>query len=329
MARPTTALTTLRPDLGEYVEFNLPADRDGYIGHLVLPHLPVDRQAGTYPVIPKEELLTRRPDMKRAAGSGFNRTTMRFDAKTYSTQQYGIEELVDKRQREMYADYLDAEKYASMRSMHNTLKEAEYRVAEAVFNATTYTGAALTTAVSIPWSTHATATPLDDIEAAFAKVWDGTGLLPNALIVSWKLFRHLRLCAQVVDKIASSGAGSSVEPGKITAAQLATVFALKQVIVAGGTGNVATTVDGFTPATIWDSTKAMVARIPETRDVFEPGLGRTFQWNEGSNGNGEARLLVEMYEEPQTRGNVYRVLHDVEEKLIYPECGHLLTAVDV
>ena len=51
-----------------------------------------------------------------------------------------------------------------------------------------------------------------------------------------------------------------------------------------------------------------------------PAIGRTFLWTEDSPTN----MVVESYEENQTRSTVVRVRHNVDEKRIDPYFGFLL-----
>ena len=58
MPNPSEALATQRPDLAQSLEeFDLEADRAGFIGLDILPVFEVDVQAGNFGIIPLEQLL--------------------------------------------------------------------------------------------------------------------------------------------------------------------------------------------------------------------------------------------------------------------------------
>jgi hypothetical protein len=322
MPSPSAALATQRPDLASsFEEFSLEANREGFIGTDVLTVINVAKQAGTFGIIPVEQLL-QHPETLRAPGSNYNRMRWKFETSTYATEEHGIEEPVDDRESAMYMDYFDAEVMASRRAFHAVLVAQEIRIATAVFNATTWTGAALTTAITNEWDDATNATPFADVEAAVQAVYEGTGLWPNALIMNYKVFRNLRLTAQVVDRVKYQGFVDA-RPGNITAEALGQAFDLR-IIIAGGTKNTAKEGQAASTASIWDDEYAMVARVATSEDPREPCIGRVFHWAEDGSSIGGT---VESYRDEQVRGDVVRVRHDVDELIIYPGAGHLLSNV--
>jgi hypothetical protein len=325
MPSPSSSLATLRPDLASFLEFDLESERAGFIASQVLPVVDVASQAGNFGKIPLEELLQQR-DTLRAPGSGYSRGKFTFLPATYVALENGTEEVVDDREAKMYAEYFDAEQVSTMRAFSFVLRNAEQRVADLLFNATTWAGPALTTSVGNEWDkNHVTdATPIADVEAAVQKVYDGSGLWPNALIINRKVFRALRNIDEIVERINSEGAGNASKPSDITAAMLAQVFDLKYVIVAGSSKNTANEGQAATPGQIWSDEYAMVAKIAESNDMKEPCLGRTFHWAEDGSSIGGT---VESYREEAVRGEVIRVRHDTAELVLYKEAAHLLSNI--
>jgi len=328
MGAPTTALGTLRPEIAaSFEEFGLEEDRRNFIGTRVAPVTEVMESGGAFGRIPIEQLLEN-PDVARAPGTGYHRGKWKFEPDTYVTQEYGHEEPVDRNTAKKYRNYFDAELIASKRAMDIVLRAAEVRWAAKIFNTTTWNGASLTTNISVPWSTIASAVPIADVEAAVNKVYDNSGVWPNTLILTKKAFRYLRRCDQIISLIKYSGNHNPTASG-ITADVLAEVFDLEQVIVAGGTKNTAGKGPGIaaTPASLWDATKAMVCYVApsgEMSDLSRPTLARTFHWDEDGSLIGGA---FESYEDPAIRGQWYRCRHQVGEKIMYKELGHLLTNV--
>jgi hypothetical protein len=327
MPNPSQSLATLRPDLaGGLIEFDLAMDRMGFIGLRIFPVIESGLQAGSFGRIPIEQLLQTR-DTRRAPGSGYSRSDFKFTPDSFATQENGAEEPLDDRQQAMYASYFDFERIKTQRAFDAVLRNHEIRVAAKVFNTSTWTGEALTTALSTPWSNHDDATPIDDIEAAKLKIWNGSGLWPNTLTINKLVFNHLRQCAQIKDAITSGGAGNAAKLSDITAAMLAQVFDVEEILVAGSPKNTAN--EGATAPTIapiWSSTYAMLASVARSQDLEEPCIGRTIHWGEDGSQIGGT---VETYRDESIRGNVVRVRHDTDEKVLYPEAGHLLSAVAV
>lgn len=326
MPTPNEALSTLRPDLGgSFEDFDLEMDRLGFIGYKVLPVMEVQRSAGTFGRIPLAQLL-KNANVARHSRSGYPRGDWEFEQETFATKEYGFEEPVDNRDSALYADFFDAEMVSAEIARDTVLREAEKRVAAMIFNTSTWTGATLTTAIAAgkEWSNAANATPLDDVEAAIIKVYTLTGMWPNSLILARTTFRNLRNCDQVIDRIASSGAGSPTKASDITTQMLAQVFDLDNILVAGSSRNSANEGQAAVPVQIWNDDLAMVARLATTNNIKEPCVGRAFHWGQDGSTIGGT---METYDDPQLRGEVVRCRHDVDEKVISASFGHLLTNV--
>lgn len=322
MPSPSAALATQRPDLATFEEFDLEMQKRGFIAQRVLPVVDVASQSGSFGKITIESLLQNR-QTERASGGGYNRTNWKFTKQTYATEEHGIEEPVDQREAAAYAEYFDAELMASKRAGEVVLRNQEQRAASLVFNATTWTGASLTTGITHEWDDYANAVPLTDVEAAVQKVYDNTGIWPNALVINRKVFRNLRMCASILAQFKSQGF-VDVRASKITEQMLATIFDLDHIIVAGSSKNSANEGQSASISPIWSGEYAMVCRVAETQDMKEPCIGRIFHWGEDGS---EIMGHVEQYYEEQSRSDIYRMRHDVDEVILYPEMGHMLSNI--
>jgi hypothetical protein len=323
MPSPSSSLATLRPDLATFLEFDLESENAGFVASKVFPVVDVMSQAGNFGKIPLEQLLQQRETL-RASGAGYARGQFKFATATYACKEHGAEEPVDDREAKMYAEYFDAEQIATMRAFSAVLRNAEQRVASAIFNATTWTGSTLTTAITHEWDDAANATPATDVEAAVQQIYDNSGLWANALVINRKVFRNLRNCASVIDRINSAGAGSPSKASDVTEAMLAAIFDLEHIIVAGSSKNGAKEGQAASPSQIWSDEYAMVCRISTSVDMRDPCIGRTFHWAEDGSSIGGT---VETYRDETVRGDVVRVRHDVDEIVLYTEAGHLLSNV--
>ncbi len=323
MASPSSSLATLRPDLATFLEFDLESEKEGYIATEVFPMIDVASMSGTFGKIPIEQLLQQR-DTRRASGAGYARGNFTFTTATYACEEHGAEEPIDDREAEAYAEYFDAEQINTLRAFSAVLRNAEQRVSDAVFNATTWNGAALTTGITNEWDDAANAVPATDVEAAVQKIYDNSGLWANALVINRKVFRNLRNCASIIDRINSAGAGSPSKASDVTVEMLKAVFDLDHIIVAGTSKNTAKEGQAATPTQIWSSEYAMVCKVATSVDMREPCIGRCFHWSaDGSSIGG----TVETYRDEPVRANIVRVRHDVDEIVLYPEAGHLLSNI--
>lgn len=319
MPSPSSSLATQRPDLAASIDaFDLMMDAEGFVGQRVMPVVDVQSSAGSFGKIPLDQLLQNR-ETRRSPGAGYNRGQFKFTPATYSTEEHGVEEPVDDREAQMYRNYFDAEVISTMRAQRAIVENQEKRVAALVFNASTYTP----TSITNEWDDYANATPITDVESKVQAIYAASGLWPNAMVINRKVFRNLRNCAQVIDRLKYQGF-VDVRAENISAQALAALFDIPNVLVAGGTKNAANEGAATSISQIWSDEYCWLGRIATTQDVREPCVGRIFHWSaDGS----EARGLVETYREEQTRSNIVRVRHDVDEVEILTACGGLLSNI--
>jgi len=319
MPSPTSALATQRPDLAESMqEFELAMDSAGFIGHRVLRATQVASQAGSFGKIPIEQLLQNR-DTARAPGSGYSRGNFTFEPATYATEEHGAEEPIDDREAKMYANYFDAEVISTARAHRAVIENQEKRIAAMIFNATTYTA----TTITNEWDDIANAVPITDVEAKIQALYIASGLWPNAMVITNQVFRNLRNCAQIVERVKYQGF-QDARAGNISVQAVAEALAIDNLIVAGGTKNTAEEGQTAVPAAIWSNEYAWIGRIATGDDFREPCVGRTFHWSgDGSMEDG----LVETYRDETVRSDIVRVRHDVDEVELHTACNGLFENV--
>lgn len=320
MPNPSAALTTLRPDLGaSLMELDLAMARQGFIGYQLMRPLVVSVQSGTFGRVPLEELLRDRP-LNRAPGSRYNRDEWRFTEDSFATQERGLEGVLDDREVAMHQNFFSAEAITTERTRDQVLRAAEKRVADLLTATATFVDAAAGTA----WTTVATADPLLNVDTRVQAIRAATGLTPNAIVIPYKAWRALRRTTQFKDFVASSGAGESNLIGRITRQQIAEFFDIENVFIGDGQRNTAKQGQTAVLGEIWDATIVAVGRIATTDDIREPCVGRTFDWRADG---GMVEGTVESYRDETVRGEAIRVRHDVQEKLLVPECWELITGV--
>lgn len=323
MPAPRVALNGFRPDLGTMFQFDDLMNRNGFIGHMVAPVFEAAEQAGSYGLIPLKQLL-QEPETGRNSRGDYNRIDFTFEDTVYATKENGLEIPIDDRKARIHRDFFDFEVVCMATILDAVLRKAEKRIADLIFNATTFTSQTTSVGVGLEWDDFVNSTPINDVETAVRAVWTRTGMWPNALIINRHVFRNLRQCDQITAVIASSGAGSSIETGKITAAQLASVFDLPKIIIAGSARDSAKEGQTVSVANVWSNEYAMVARVAETNNIEEPCLARTIHWGEDGSTIGGTQ---ETYYNDPSRGSIARVRHETQEKIMYTEMGQLLDNV--
>lgn len=316
---PSSSLATLRPDLaGSLMEFDLQANMNDMVALQIAPVLEVDRQMGNFGRIPIEELLKTRDDL-RAAGAGYNRGNGTFQPDSYSCTEHGLEEAVDDREAEMYADYFDAELIAAMRARHGILQNLETRViASALANAVAYSGGALPAV----WSDPANSTPITDITNGMAQLYAQIGRTRACLAISWARYNVLRNSTQIIDRVKYSGL-VNVTRDNITPQAIAQALDVEELIVGRAVYNTAnegaaTKAGTATLAGLWTANKALLFVKAKSMDIREPCFMRTIHW--GLDGS-QIGAAVESYRDEHVRGNVVRCRMDETEKVLYPQAA--------
>lgn len=312
--RPASGSAIIRPDLGKVMMEFVEGPTMGYVGLEVMPIYPVAEQSAGFPVIPKEALL-KIGDTKRAPRGAYNRADYEYEVGKYSTSEHGREEPVDDSERKMLDRRAPglADRVAVKRAWGHIMRSAEYRIASKIFNASNFTA----NAVSNEWDDATNATPIDDVEAGKLSFRSACGMLPDALIIAFSTFSDLKQCDQVVNRLKYTFPG--IDINRMNSAQLAAVFDVPRVLVAGSVYDSAKKGQTASIADIWSNEYAALVKIGSGDDIAEPCIGRTFLWTEDSPQN----PIVEQYREEQIRSDVYRVRHHVDECLIksYDDTG--------
>ena len=292
----------------------------GYIGLQALPIMPVPRQAATFSKVTREGLL-RREDVKRSKRGAYNRGTYETEDDTYACEEYGHEQPLDDSERAFYANDFDAEFWAAQVAYHRVIREHEIRTAALLFNATTWTGASLTTAVGTEWST-VSSDILGDVTAAKEKVRVLTGMQPNGLIVSQKVYNNMRRNTALIDAVKYTHLASD----EIVRTAIADYLGVDSVLVGKAVYNSVSEGGTYTGADVWSAEYAMVAILGRPgAQLVTPCVGRTMVWEQDTPAT--AGIVTEEYREEATRSWIYRVRQNVDEKVFDPSFAHLLSNI--
>lgn len=289
------------------------------IAHLVSPILPTAEQAGTYPAITRESIL-QTPDAKRGPGGTYNRVDFESEDKSYSTEDLGLEGKLPDDRRKFFASDFDAEMITTDGIRGLLMLAREIRLAAQIFNTSTWTGASLYTDVSsaAPWATISSDV-LGTIVAAKAKVRALTGIQPDTLVIGPtnrdNLVKNTALRSAL-------GANAQITEAAMLAA-LPAIIGLRKIFVSSAVKNAAVEGQTFSGSDVWAG-YAMVCKTPDNpMNLNEPAVARTLLWTADS----PEDPVVESYREEQTRSDVFRVRHNVDEVVVDASFGHLLKTV--
>ncbi len=287
-----------------------------FIGRDILAPLPVAEQAASFSRLTAESMLSS-ADVNRAPRGGYNRVEFGATDDEYSTKEYGLEGVVDDRERKIYQSDFDHE-MATLQQVGLRIKRAqEIRIAAAVFNTTTWTGTPLYTDVSsAPWDT-ANSAVIKPVTNAIEKVRQNSGLKANALVLAKSQLDNLLSNDEIIARFP----GAPLVTRAMLEAALGPIFGLERLIVGGAVKNTAKEGQAKSLSDIWTDDYAMICVVANSGDpINTPCIGRSIRWEPES----AEDLVVEQYREEQSRGDVVRARHDVDEKIMLVEAGHLL-----
>lgn len=319
MPHPTASTAINRPDLGLVaMEYFLDSSQGGFVAQMVLPVFQTPVATGKYPVIPKEEFL-KLVETRRASRAAFARGDWRFKDAQFACEERGFEEPIDDRERKLYEGLyagLDVEQITTMIATDQMLRAYEKRVADLVINEASFTPHT----AAAEWTDKDSADPRADVQAGIEAMEGATGLSPNALIMTKKIFRRVEECAAYIDHLKYTRAVLTESlPARVQL--MAQYLDVDRVLLTNAIYNTSKNPDNFTTESIWPDNYAMLARLAtQPRNLKEPCLGRTFLWT----GNTPDMLTTEIYREEQTMSDIIRVRHDTDERFVLEACGYLL-----
>jgi len=316
MPQPSSAIP--RPDLGVVAHEYEPGGGMGdFIALQVLPDFPIATIEAYYPQMKRETMLKLRQTARAPRGK-YNRAEWDFDWSTVTCKENGWEEVEDDVQAKRYRTIFDYESALAMVCKSVILRRREKRVADAVFNTSTWTPVSLTN----EWDDADNATPIDDINTGKKAIRDATGLEPDTLIVAYSTSLDLGRCAQVVDQIKYSFPG--VMPGTVKPNMLAQIFQLERVLVGKGVYDSADLGQDASITDLWSNEYAMLCRVSDGGiNLLEPCLGRSFRWSEDS----PVDVVIEEYRDEESRATIIRGRQHTHEAIVMADAGYLMDNV--
>lgn len=314
MPRPTSSTTVQRPDLGTLAyEYMLDASQRGFIGLRVMPAFEVPEKSADYPVLPIESML-KVPDTKRAPKGHYNRGDWEFETGTYDCIEYGWEEPIDDVELSLYQRFFDAEMVSTEIAVDHILRDHEKRVATKL-----QTGGS-DNDVTNEWDDATNAKPRADVEDAKSSMRAASGLTPNALVISHKVFRNLLQTNEI------TGAFKYTNPIEIGGEEaqrriLAQYFGVGAVLIGNAIYDAAKKGQSMSLTDIWDDEYAHLMVISNgSPRLREPAYGRTFLWFEDA----PQEVVVESYREEDIRSTIVRARQHVDEAVIFSGAKYTL-----
>lgn len=312
----------LREDLRELV-IESPMDEIQYGADSILPPIPVSMPSGSIPVLPTSAGM-KDLDLKKGSRGTYKRSEWVWTKDSYTTAEYGYEELINNVEALEHDDIFNEEQISARIGYSQLRLAREKRVANAVFNTTTFTGSANVQAAGTAWTTPASADPWKDFDDAYTKIKAKSGLPKSSLtaIIPELAFRRAMKVDAVMENVKYTQ-NIEVLPMSMKAQFFADYLGVKDIKIVDSI--VDTTPQGIEDAmfaAIWTETMAMLAYLsPASPSWKTPGLGRQPRWTKFAKD-----IKVDSYDENNTDSRVVRT-REFSGESINTTFGVLLTGV--
>lgn len=297
------------------------ANMGGLIASRVFPIVPVNHTSATFLKRVAGQTVKQTQATKRVSGAEARETSMEYTQDSYLTNWYSEKRTIVDRDKAAYANLgADLPKQSQIDLLYSTMLQHEQLVVSALHNTTNFPLSGTTGLdTTVTWATTATATPVQDVNAAKSGVEDRCGLTPNTIIIpSMKIARQILMSVEARSSIGLSQNQSTNLGLTASAETIAALFDIPKVLIAG-----ATKVNDYQPsgtvARVWSESYVWVGVTGQTSMIDEPCVGKTLSWNRYGGVYGG-----KVYRDDKLEADVYEYGMDIDAKLLSNNFGFLL-----
>jgi len=285
----------------------------GYIAEDVMPIIPVKLETSKYFTYDKSRFDA--PPALRAERAQYARVDWAVTTNTYSAQEYGLELLIDDRERQNAIEPLSLDIDTTEILTDMVLNDREVRVKNVVMAAANYTHSNTTalTGLATAWDQFATSDPITAIAVTGREVIRAnTGVYPNTLILGAKVFSVLKQHPLIIDRLKYNPPGGTAR-GSLGA--LADLFEVDRVLVGLPLYRSSNENQTDVLTDIWGN-NALLAWINPRPAIKQPTLSYMFQ---------SRPRQVYKYRDDFRASDVVRCSEVTAEAMIADQCGYLWT----
>ena len=301
--------TTIRADLSQAL-IEAPQADVGLIGAQLLPLQNVDAKAGTYLKVQLAgaELLSNNATA-RDAGSGYSRGIRSFSQANYSTDEFGLEELLDDSSVADLSRFFSYEAETAKFLLRQLKLSHEARVNTLLFaGSTPFTTADQSAAVNYTQANIATIDVARDVAAAklaLAKL----GYEANCVAMNADVFALIRRSTLLQNQF--FGVISNTGARLLSEAEIAAALGVQKLLVGSAAINTAGKNKSYSGSFAISSAKVIVGQVAGG-EFTAGGIGRTLVWSGDSAGG----FVSESYRDEARRSQVLRVRMNTDEVVI-------------
>jgi hypothetical protein len=309
--------TTIRADINQAL-IEAPQADVGLIGATLLPLQNVSAKAGTYLKVQlaAADLLSNNSAI-RSAGSEYQRGIRSFTSASYSTEEFGLEELLDDGSVEDLNRFFAVESETARFLLRQIKLGHEKRVSDLLWaGSTPFTTADQTRAVAYTNSLIGTVDDARDVAAAKLAL-NKLGYEPNCVAMSANVFELIRRSTLLQNQF--FGVVASNQSRLLSEQEIAAALGVQTLAVGRAAYNTANKGKSYSGGFIVPDSKIVVGQIAGG-EFTAGGIGRTLVWAADAAG-----FVSESYRDEARRSNVLRVRMNTDEVVIDPNAAVRIT----
>ncbi|NOS67908.1 MAG: hypothetical protein HOO67_06145 [Candidatus Peribacteraceae bacterium] len=278
-----------------------------FVGLQVLPALQVKFESDKFLKYKKGNNF-QLPDAKRAIRTKYKRISWETDTDSYKCEEYGLEDLIDDRERQNTDAPMDQDQDTTGTLTKAMLLLHETRVTSLVTSTANVT---LNTTLSgtSQWSDYDDSDPFAAIETGIDAVQAATGMRPNTMVMGYAVWAKLKHHPDLLDRI------KHTQKGVMTTDLLAALLGLDAVYVSRAVKNSAKEGQTVSLGYVWGKDALLYYRKPGRPTLRSLTFGVTFMSRDWQ---------TERYREETAKSDVFRVSHVVDEKLVAADVAYLI-----
>lgn len=287
----------------------------GYIAEDVMPIIPVKLETSKFFTYDKSRFDA--PPALRAERALYGRVDWSVTTSTYSCQEYGLELLIDDRERQNAIEPLNLDIDTTEIITDMVLNDREQRVKNVVMNSANYThsNSANLSGLATAWDQFGTSDPIKDIAVTGREtVRANSGVYPNTLVLGASVFSTLKQHPIIIDRLKYNPPGGTAR-GSLGA--LADLFEVDKVLVGLPLTRSSNENQTDTLTDLWGK-NALLAWINPRPAIKQPTLSYMFQ---------SRPRQVYKYRDDFRAGDVVRCSEVTAEQMIADQCGYIWTNV--
>jgi len=310
--------TTIRADINQAL-IEAPQADVGLIGAQLLPIQNVDAKAGTYLKVQLAagELLSNNV-LNRESGSSYSRGIRSFSQANYSTNEFGLEELVPDDASADLNRFFSYESETAKFLLRQLKLSHEKRVNDVVWaSSTPFTIADQSPAVNYTQALVATCDIARDVATAKLALAQ-YGYEANCVAMSANVFELIRRSTLLQNQF--FGVISSTGARLLSEAEIAAALGVTNLLVGRAAINTAGKNKTYSGSFVVSSAKIVVGQV-SGGEFTAGGMGRTLVWT----GDAAGGFVSESYRDEARRSQVLRVRMNTDEVIIDPNAAVRIT----